>query len=80
MNWKNIGNKYKSNLERLRSLSPYELLEVNPGVSSEELRQAYIAKIKVYHPDKSGKFMESYCQEVTKLINSAYEDLQKLVI
>jgi len=52
-------------------------LGVSPGVSKEELRNAYISKIKVYHPDKAGKFMESYCQEVTKLINAAYEELMK---
>ncbi len=77
MNWKNLHNQYKSNLERLRAQSSYEILGVSPGVSKEELRNAYISKIKVYHPDKAGKFMESYCQEVTKLINAAYEELMK---
>jgi len=77
MKWKNIENKYSSHLEKLRNLSPYELFELDSQVSKTELKRRYLEKVKTYHPDKADKFMEDYCQEVMKIINSAYEFLSK---
>ena len=77
MRWLNFENRYRSHLEKLKSLSPYDLIGVDPNASKAELRGAYLSKIKIYHPDRAGKFMKQYCEEVTKLLNSAYEDLEK---
>lgn len=77
MRWLRAENKYKSHLEKLKLLSAYELLGVDSNVSKEDLQKAYRNKIKIYHPDRAGKFMRAYCEEVTKLLNSAYEDIEK---
>lgn len=76
MRWLKFENRYHSHLERLKSLSPYDLIGVDSTASKSELRSAYLSKIKIYHPDRAGKFMKQYCEEVTKLLNSAYEDLE----
>lgn len=77
MRWLIFENRYHSYLEKLKSLSPYDLIGVDSHASKAELRSAYLSKIKVYHPDRAGMFMKQYCEEVTKLLNSAYEDLEK---
>lgn len=79
INWTNIENKYKSNLETLQKMNPYELLEVGVNVNLTDLKKAYRKKMKLYHPDKADEFMKKYNQEVTKLINNAYQELVKLI-
>ena len=79
MKWTNIENKYKSNLEILQKMSPYELLEVGENVNLIDLKKAYRKMVKLYHPDKADAFMKKYNQEVTKLINKAYQDLVKQI-
>jgi curved DNA-binding protein CbpA len=59
-----------------RAKSPYEILNVGADVSREDLRKAYLDKIKTYHPDCSDQFLKQYNQEMLKIINSAYERLK----
>ena len=79
MKWKNIENKYASRIEELRNMTPHQLLEVGENATKQEIRRAYRRKIKLYHPDNADEFMRDYCQEVTKLINIAYEELLKSI-
>ena len=78
MEWKNIIKGGQSNLEATRLKSPYEILSVNPDVSKEELREAYIKKVKAYHPDCSDPFLKQYNQEMLKIVNLAYEHLKEV--
>ena len=58
----------------------YRLLEVLPGASSSQLRQAYMDLVKVWHPDRFGNDAElqQKAQEKLKAINLAYEQLCSL--
>ena len=38
---------------------PYEVLEVKPGASQEELHDAYRRMVKLHHPDRNGGSAES---------------------
>jgi len=58
-------------------LSPYDIIGVNSNPSKVELKKAYLSKIKIYDRDRAGKFMKRYCEEVTKLLNSAHEEIEK---
>jgi curved DNA-binding protein CbpA len=49
----------------------YELLGVDPTAGPEEVRQAYLKKIKEWHPDiNSERIAEA--EEMTKVLNQAY--------
>ena len=52
----------------------YELLEVDPKASVEDVKQAYLKQIKHWHPDKNpGRTAEA--EEKTKVLNQAYHIL-----
>ena len=52
----------------------YELLGIDPTASREEVRQAYLEKIKEWHPDKNpGRIAEA--EDMTKVLNQAYHIL-----
>ena len=73
MRWKPIRSIYHSELERLKTLDSFELLEISRDASLAEARAAYREKITTYHPDGADPFMKNYNQEVTKLLNAAYK-------
>lgn len=77
MKWKNYNHCYLSNIESLKSKTPYKLLEVSKSASREEIKKAFRNKIKLYHPDGKDPFITKYCEEVTKLINSAMDQILK---
>ena len=52
----------------------YELLGIDPAAGKEEVRQAYLKKIKEWHPDKNpGRITEA--EDMTKVLNQAYHIL-----
>ena len=58
--------------------SYYQILEVSEDASQEEIKKAYIEKIKDYHPDQfqgSKKWIIEKAVEMTKRINEAYVTL-----
>ena len=75
--WRNIPKNYQSRLLALEEMTPYELLEVQPGVTLSELRIAYLRKLKTHHPDKNDPFMRGFSNQYAKLINAAYERIKK---
>jgi TonB family protein len=66
---------------RLVPLSDYQddcrLLEVEPGASAEEIRQAYRDQTKVWHPDRfsNDTRLQKKAEERIRQINSAYRRL-----
>jgi curved DNA-binding protein CbpA len=56
----------------------YEILELVPGASLEEVRQAYRDSVSVWHPDRFGERnprLIKRAEEKIKQINEAYETL-----
>jgi curved DNA-binding protein CbpA len=49
----------------------YNLLGVDPGADPQTLKQAYLSKIKEWHPDKNPERAEE-AEEKTKSLNQAY--------
>lgn len=56
----------------------YEILELNPGTSLEEVKAAYRDLVKIWHPDRFAHDprLQQKAQEKLKKINEAYEQLQ----
>jgi curved DNA-binding protein CbpA len=54
---------------------PYRVLGVSPGVSDEELHDAYRALVKQHHPDRNGGSAESTRR--FQEIQEAYEELRR---
>ena len=56
----------------------YRMLEVRPGASLEEIRQAWRDLVQVWHPDrfKASSRLHQKAQERLKAINLAYETLK----
>ncbi|MDA0167047.1 DnaJ domain-containing protein [Solirubrobacter ginsenosidimutans] len=53
---------------------PYQVLEVSPGASSEELHDAYRRLVKLHHPDRNGGSEESARRFAE--IQEAYEEVR----
>ena len=48
----------------------YELLGIDPKASQEEIKQAYLRKVKEWHPDKNlDRTLEA--EKKTKILNEA---------
>ncbi len=57
---------------------PYKILGVSPNASDEEIKKAYRALARKYHPDKyKDSDLASLAEEKMKEINAAYEEIQK---
>ena len=56
----------------------YEVLELNPGVSPEDVTQAYKDLVNVWHPDRFSKIprLRRKAEKKLKEVNEAYEKLQ----
>ncbi len=60
-------------------MDPYKVLGVNPGASDDEIRQAYRALAKKYHPDNYvNNPVADLAAEKMKEINAAYEQIQAM--
>lgn len=75
MRWRPLGGAHLNRIEHLRRLPPHELLGVGAGASFEEIRRAYRARARAYHPDRMDPFLRAHGEEVMRLINTAYERL-----
>lgn len=56
----------------------YEILEIDPGVSSEDVLQAYKDLVNVWRPDRFSKIprLRRKAEKKLKAVNEAYEKLQ----
>jgi DnaJ-class molecular chaperone len=73
--WRPITRGYRSRIDQLRRLRPHQLLEIEECPSVAEIKHAYRAKVKAYHPDRVDAFLKPHAQEMLKLLNAAYEAL-----
>ncbi len=77
MKWNDIHKKYEGAIDKLRKASPHDVLGVPEGASSDEIKRAYRKKLSSTHPDRSSDFMKSTDEELTKLLNLAYDELMR---
>ncbi len=73
-NWK---NNFTVDLDEKKA---FAILEISPEVSNDEIKRAYLSKMKEYHPDKVenlGKEIRLLAEQKTKEINEAYNLLRK---
>lgn len=61
---------------RFSDSSAYIVLGVNPNDDFKTIKKAYRKLVREYHPDLNPNEIEKYT-EITQLINSAYEKLEK---
>ena len=60
-------------------MDPYKVLGVSPNASDEEIKQAYRALVKKYHPDNYvNNPIADLAAEKMAQINTAYETIQKM--
>ncbi len=65
-------------IEKTEYINYYELFEIHPKSSQEEIKHAYRKKLKQWHPDKNiDRIKES--EEITKVLNHAYSVLRDAV-
>ena len=58
---------------------PYKVLGVSPNATDDEIKDAYRALVKKYHPDKfADKDLAELANEKMQEINSAYDEIQKM--
>jgi len=59
--------------------NPYQVLEVSPDATDEEVKHAYRELARKYHPDKyHDSDLADLAGEKMKEINAAYEEVQKM--
>lgn len=58
---------------------PYKVLGVDPSATDEEIKDAYRALVKKYHPDRfADSDLAELANEKMKDINAAYDEIQKM--
>lgn len=76
MKWKDIDTRYSNQIARLKAQNCYERLGIQYGATMAEVRMAYRRKMRLYHPDRTDKFMSGHGEEISKLLNQAVEQIK----
>lgn len=72
------GNPYTTYTEDLTKY--YKVLGVTEGANKEEVKKAYLRKVKEHHPDRFASASEGekkYHEDQLKAINEAYDKIEK---
>jgi len=67
--------------KRFDAFDPHAILGVAPGASQDEVRKAYFARSKMYHPDRYASAelpaeVAEYLASMARTLNSAYAALE----
>lgn len=61
------------------SKNPYKVLGVSPDATDDEVKQAYRALVRKYHPDRyTDSDLSELANEKMQEINAAYEEVQRM--
>jgi len=74
-----IGNASRDSAPLAKD--PYQILEVDPQASDDEIEAAYRRQIAQYHPDKvagAAKEIRELADKRASEINAAYDQIQKI--
>ena len=64
--------------EPINMMDAYKILGVSPSATDDEIKQAYRALVRKYHPDKyANTDLADMANEKMKEINAAYEQIQQ---
>jgi curved DNA-binding protein CbpA len=77
MKWRSLRAGYRNPLEEMRGLPPHEVLGLPEHPTALEVKRAYRAKVKAYHPDRMDPFLRPQAEEMLKLLNAAYASLME---
>lgn len=77
MRWRDLDGRHRSHLLTLEEQDPYELLGVTRDTPRAEIRRAYLAKVRAYHPDRVDPFLLPVAQEMLTLLNRAWEAIER---
>jgi preprotein translocase subunit Sec63 len=71
-------------IEKTEQFDPYEMLGLQKGASAAEIRSAYVALAKIYHPDRFRHSdlppeVSDYVSAMATRINLAYSELRMTV-
>jgi DnaJ-class molecular chaperone len=61
----------------MNSTDPYEVLGVRRGADRQEVRRAYVALARRFHPDVRPEAQRALLDDFMKKINWAYEELSR---
>jgi hypothetical protein len=67
------------------SFDPHSVLGIGPAATTEQIRAAYMARVKAYHPDRFVSLnlppeVEAYAASMLQRINTAYQTLTPRVL
>lgn len=77
MKWREIETGFDGRLQELRNKTAYEVLEIDASSSLLEAKKAWRRKVALYHPDRVDPFMRQYAQELVKILNEAWEFIER---
>jgi len=80
--FENLNNNFSQNTSSKTNYGilkeAFKILEISENASNDEIKQAYISKIKEYHPDKVARDLQKIAEIKTKEINEAYNLIRKV--
>ena len=74
----NSKQSYQTNYSTSEDKKHYKTLDLKPGASFEEIKQAYKNAMKKYHPDRfQSDSQKKYAEDLSSKINVAYDFFKK---
>ena len=72
--------KLETGTDSDQDFNPYRILKIAPGSDIKTVRDAFVSRARLYHPDRFSTVelpeeMARYAQNMSRLINAAYKTL-----